>query len=102
MSLAKINEIVRIMRLFIYLIGILFTAYVFNWFCLWLEQKGWLYYRYKKPQKGIIGSALQELNAQLLPNHRHVVVAKEEKVQSKKCEKDLPNDGNVEMTDQIK
>ncbi|CZI43538.1 TPA: class I SAM-dependent methyltransferase [Legionella pneumophila] len=85
------------MRLFIYLIGILFAAYVFNRFCLWLEQKGWLYYRYKKPQIGIIGSALQELNAQLLPNHRHVVVAKEEKVQSKKCEKNLPIDGNAEM-----
>lgn len=83
-SLAKINKVMIFMKLFIYLIGIIFVVYVFDKFCLWLEQKGCLYYRHKKPQKGIIGTALQELNAQLLPSHRHVLVAKEQKVQ-KKC-----------------
>lgn len=86
------------MKLFFYLIGIVIAAYVFDRFCLWLERKGWLYYRHNKPKKGIIGTALQELNAQLLPSHRHIVVAKEEKVQSKKAEKDLPIHGNTEMS----
>lgn len=79
------------------LIGFIFLiifALVFNQICLWLERKGWLYYRYKKPQKGIIGTGLQELNAQLVPTHRHVVQAKQQKINCKKSEKDLPLDEN--------
>ena len=80
------------MTLFIYLIGFVFVGYVLDKCGLWLEQKGWLYYRHQKPQKGIIGSALQELNAQLLPNHRHIVVAKAQREYSKTIEKDSAPD----------
>ena len=70
------------------IICLIFLFAIGSWFfdktCLWLERKGLLYYRFKKPQKGIIGAALQELNAQIMPSSRHVIVAQKQEVQSKK------------------
>ncbi len=57
--------------------------------CLWLERKGWLYYRYKKPTSGA-GNALQELNAFLNPSTRHMIEAKQQ--DSKKRE----NQGEIQ------
>jgi len=31
--------------------------------CLWLESKGWLYYRKNKPHGGVVGNALLELHS---------------------------------------
>ncbi len=59
-------------------------SWLFDKTCLWLERKGLLYYRFKKPQKGIIGAVLQELNAQIMPSSRHVIVAQKQEVQSQK------------------
>jgi hypothetical protein len=42
---------------------------------LWMERKGWLYYRYEKP-KGGMGNALQEFNAFLNPSARHTLELK--------------------------
>lgn len=53
--------------------------WLFDKLCLWLEGNGWLYYKNHKPQSGLLGTALQELNAQLVPSQRHAVVAKQEK-----------------------
>ncbi len=58
--------------------------WLFDKICLWLERKGWLYYRFKKPQTGIIGAGLQELNAQIMPSNRHVIVTQKQEAQSKK------------------
>lgn len=44
---------------------------------LWMEAKGWLYYRHKKPSGGGIGNALQEFNAFLNPSTRHVLEVKQ-------------------------
>lgn len=44
--------------------------FLFHKFFLWLEYKGLLYYRHKKPKSGIIGDTLQELNAILQPSAR--------------------------------
>lgn len=37
------------------------AIYFFDIVCLWLEKKGWLYYRNKKAESGIIGKALLEM-----------------------------------------
>ncbi|MBA2652611.1 MAG: hypothetical protein H0U73_10150 [Tatlockia sp.] len=68
------------------LIFFILLAFVFDRTCLWLEHKGWLYYRKQKPKTGIMGSALQELNAQLLPSKRHAIVVQEQEIQCKKSE----------------
>lgn len=44
---------------------------------LWLEAKGWLYWRKKKPSGGGFGHALQEFEAFLRPSARHVIEMKQ-------------------------
>ena len=78
------------MTVFYSLIIFAICIWLFDTFCLWLERKGWLYYRLKKPQTGILGTALQELNAQLLPGKRHVIVAQKQEVKCKKNISDKP------------
>jgi len=75
------------MRIIFYFFLMVALAFVIDQLGLYLERKGLLYYRKIKPKKGIIGSALQELNAQLAPSHRHALVAKQEQIVRKKEEK---------------
>jgi len=59
--------------------------WLFDKTCLWLERKGWLYYRFVKPEKISVGTVLQELNAQIVPSNRQVIIAqKQEVIQSRK------------------
>lgn len=45
---------------------------------LWMERKGWLYYRYKKPSGGGgLGNVLQEFNTILNPSVRHIQEVKQ-------------------------
>lgn len=44
---------------------------------LWLESRGWLYWRKKKPSGGGVGHALQEFEAFLRPSARHVIELKQ-------------------------
>ena len=80
------------MRLVLLIITIALALYLFDKICLWLEYKGWLYYRNEKPKPGALGSALQELNAHLSPSTRHVVETKQNKARFKKSEADAPSD----------
>lgn len=79
------------MRLFLIIIEIGLALYLFDKFCLWLEGKGWLYYRNEKPKGGAFGSTLQELNAQLLPSNRHVIEMKENTVKFKNSQAEAPS-----------
>jgi hypothetical protein len=72
----------------LFVIGI----WLFDKTCLWLERKGLLYYRNEKPKGGILGSALQELNAQLSPSNRHVIEMKQNTARFKKSEADAPSE----------
>jgi len=80
------------MRLLIIIIEIALICYIFDKFCLWLERKGCLYYRNEKPKGGALGSALQELNAQLSPSNRYVVEMKQNEARFKKSETDAPSE----------
>ncbi len=76
--------------LLFFLIGL--GIYLMHRFCLWLERKGRIYYRHKKPQTGIMGSGLQELNAILQPSNRHVIEMKQNEVKFKRSEVDVPSE----------
>lgn len=59
------------------IISICIAFYLLHRLCLWLEQKGWLYYRHRKAESGIVGSTLQELNSLLNPSVRHTIEMKQ-------------------------
>lgn len=79
------------MQLLIITIEIALALYLLNKLGLWLERKGWIYYRHKKPTSGILGNTLQELNALLLPSDRHVIELKQNEAIYKKSEADAPS-----------
>jgi len=56
--------------------------------CLWLERKGWLYYRNSKTSGGFIGSALLELQNIVNPSTRHTIEMKQNVTISKHNEND--------------
>lgn len=57
-------------------------------FLLWIEKKGWLFYRKRKSSGGFIGNALLELNSVFQPSSRHVIEVKQKAGNIKRCEAD--------------
>jgi hypothetical protein len=43
---------------------------------LWMEDRGWIYYRKKHGSSGTLGSALLEIEELLEPTKRHVIEAR--------------------------
>ena len=82
------------MQLIIIILVSIFALYLLDQLGLWLERKGWLYYRHSKPKGGICGTALQELNALLLPSNRHVIEIKQNEAIYKKSEADASGESN--------
>lgn len=51
--------------------------YVLDKFGLWLEAKGLIYWRRKKPSGGGLGNALQEFESLLRPSAKYVIEFKQ-------------------------
>ena len=47
--------------------------YAIHRLALWMEERGWLYYRNKRGSSGSLGSAFLEVQALLEPSNRHVL-----------------------------
>lgn len=72
------------MAYFKFLIAVVVGLFLLDQLGLWLERRGWLYWRHRKPSAGGgVGNALQELNALMNPSVRHVIKAKEKSSQKK-------------------
>lgn len=80
------------MHLLTVTIEIIIALYLLDKLGLWLERKGWLYYRLEKPQGGVCGSVLQELNAILTQSDRHIIEMKQSQAKYKKSEADAPSE----------
>ena len=80
------------MQIFIKIILICIAIYVFDKTCLWLERKGWLYYRYNKPQGRVLGNALLELHSFFNPSGRNTVEMKQNNIRFRKSESDVPGE----------
>lgn len=59
------------------------ALYLLHRLGLWMEQRGWIYYKHKSPGSGA-GNALQELNAFMRPSVRHA-----QEITQKKQDRDL-------------
>ncbi|MFN8007060.1 MAG: hypothetical protein U0V70_08595 [Terriglobia bacterium] len=60
---------------------------------LWLERKGWLYYRHSKPSSSQLGNALLELQSILEPSKQHVMEVRLEERDQKPDSGDPPKSG---------
>lgn len=79
-------------KMFLIVLLCVLGLFLFHRFCLWLESKGWLYYRNKKPKNEILGNALQELNAILQPSARHTIEMKQNETRLKQNSSDVPSE----------
>lgn len=70
----------------IFLISIVF--FIFDRLFLWIESRGWIYYRRRKPSPGGVGNALMELQKQLQPQARHEIQIQKKEEFIKKVGKD--------------
>lgn len=80
------------MKIFLIVIAVCLGFYFFDKVCLWLESKGWLYYRNKKAESGIIGRALLEFHSFLNPSTKHVIEVKQNSIKQKRSEADAPGE----------
>ncbi len=69
------------------------TLYILDKIGLWLERKGLIFYRNKKPEGGAIGSALLELQNMVNPSARHTIEVKQNVIESEHSEDDNNNKG---------
>ncbi len=77
---------------FIIVITVFVILYVSDRFFLWLERKGWLYYRHKKAPGGVIGGALLQLQSFFIPSASNIIEMKQNQAQFKRSESDAPGD----------
>ncbi len=75
---------------------VLICAVIFSLdrFLLWLESKGWLFYRKRKSSGGFVGNALLELNSIFQPSSRNVIEVKQNVAKNKRSEADSRNVSN--------
>lgn len=66
------------MNYFKVILLLLLGWFLIDQFFLWMEIKGWIYYRLNKPSGSGVGNALEEFNALLNPSVRRVIEVKEQ------------------------
>ena len=66
------------------------ALFVLDRLALWMERRGWLYYRTKQPSSTDLGNAFLELQSMLEPSKRNVVVVRTEEAVEEDDEGDPP------------
>jgi len=61
------------------LLGVL-SLWALHHLGLWLEQRGWLYYRDRKPSSSAVGSAFLHIESFVRPAARHEIAVQQEQV----------------------
>jgi hypothetical protein len=54
-------------------LAVIVTAYGLHRLALWMEARGWIYYRKKRGSSGTLGTAFLEMQTLLEPGKRHVI-----------------------------
>ena len=76
------------MKIGVILLAICVGLYITDKICLWLERKGLLFYRHNKPEGGVIGSTLLELQNMVNPSTRHIIEIKDHAIETELCDDD--------------
>ncbi len=80
------------MKLAIIALAIIFSGVLLHLLALWMERKGWIYYKHNKPSSNALGNAFLEVQSILEPNKKHIIeVKKEDKKQNEEAG-DEPDD----------
>jgi hypothetical protein len=68
------------MKIILWIAGAGIALFLLNKALLWMESRGWIYYRKKAPTRSSLGNAFLEIQSMLEPSKKAMVeVMKEEK-----------------------
>lgn len=71
------------------------AVYALDRLALWMEERGWLYYRKTKRRTGAdLGNAFLEIQAMVDPGKKHVLEARREEKQEQSESGDPPESGD--------
>jgi hypothetical protein len=68
------------MKLIIIAVAIVLGSVGLHLLALWMERKGWIYYKHNKPSRSRLGTAFLEIQTILEPNKKYIIrIKKDEK-----------------------
>lgn len=79
----------------LWLAGAGLLLYALHRGALWMEARGWVYYRKKRGASGALGSAFLEVQSMFDPSKRHVLEVKRNTDPTNDDAGDPPTDGGV-------
>ena len=87
------------MKYFTYLIiavALGVAVYLLNKLLLWMESRGWIYYRRHAPSSSSLGAAALEVQTLVDPSKRHVIEAKQSQKKEQDDSGDPPKPGEMD------
>lgn len=66
------------MKMIIILIALITGGVLLHLLALWMERKGWIFYKHTKPSRSSLGNAFLEVQSILEPNKKHIIEIKKE------------------------
>ena len=82
-----------IFRSLILVAGVVLILFALHRVAVWMESRGWLYYRRVKPRSSNLGNAFLELQSMLEPGKRHVIELRREEHDDQTDSGDPPETG---------
>jgi hypothetical protein len=68
------------MKLALIAVTIIVGSVFLHLLALWMEKRGWIYYKHTKPSRSSLGNAFLEVQSILEPDKKHIIqVKKDEK-----------------------
>ena len=64
------------MKLIIIALAIVLGSVGLHVLALWMERKGWIYYKHNQPSRSRLGNAFLEVQSILEPNKKHIIEIK--------------------------
>jgi hypothetical protein len=69
-----------VLRIIMYVLLAALSLWALHHLGLWLERRGWLFYRDRKPSSSAVGSAFLNIEEFVRPAARHEIEAQQEEV----------------------
>jgi len=66
------------MKALLIVLAIVCSALALHLLALWMERKGWIYYKHNKPSSSRLGNAFLEIQSILEPGKKHIIEIKNE------------------------
>jgi hypothetical protein len=78
---------------------ILLAGTLLHFLFLWMEKKGWIYYKHNAPSRTRLGNAFLEIQSILEPDKKHVIEVRDEIRKETQAQGDDPDGKDATLGD---